>query len=374
MVGFTSLNLSTFLYFLSFIDISNKQKLRLVSSIWDQIILDEQNSNLVFQTICSIPKFQQIAFKEFKVSSLTGGITNKTYLIEIMGQKWTLRIAGIGTSSIIDRDAEAHNASIVSKLGINVQIEWVNVSTGSQLTKFYADSTPLIEINDTSIFVLTETSSLLKKLHNSGLKFKNSIDIFISNQRYLEHVKKHRCDLLDLNKLGFIEQFMGNLQYTINKYNIPKVPCHNDLSASNFLLANNIDELKLIDWEYSGNNDLFWDIANFITMFNLYENEIEIFLKSYFGRINPTILAWTNLYKVVVNWTMSLWAYVQIVNGADSALHEEYKQLAEEGFELTNELIKSKETNEAIQLILQDMKNQDSKRFSKHKRLYNRII
>jgi thiamine kinase-like enzyme len=37
-------------------------------------------------------------------------------------------------------------------------------------------------------------------------------------------------------------------------------PCHNDLLNANFLLD---DDLYVLDWEYAGMGDIFFDLANF---------------------------------------------------------------------------------------------------------------
>src|SRR4029077_12946944 len=40
----------------------------------------------------------------------------------------------------------------------------------------------------------------------------------------------------------------------------PEAPCHNDLLNANFL---DDGEVRIVDWEYAGMGDRFFDLANF---------------------------------------------------------------------------------------------------------------
>jgi len=57
--------------------------------------------------------------------------------------------------------------------------------------------------------------------------------------------------------------------------------CHNDLVEGNFLFTK--DKLYLIDFEYAGYNDYYFDIASFISENDLNYEEIITFLKAYFS-------------------------------------------------------------------------------------------
>ena len=56
--------------------------------------------------------------------------------------------------------------------------------------------------------------------------------------------------------------------------------CHNDLVEGNFLFTKN--NIFLIDYEYAGLNDYYFDIASFISENNLDYQETVTFLKAYF--------------------------------------------------------------------------------------------
>ena len=66
---------------------------------------------------------------------------------------------------------------------------------------------------------------------------------------------------------------------TIDKYPKELVLCHNDLNPQNIFFS---DIIKLIDWEYAGINDRYFDLASVCVEFGLNDEMQEVFLKSYF--------------------------------------------------------------------------------------------
>src|SRR5256884_7856024 len=57
--------------------------------------------------------------KDVKVTSLSGGLTNETYLVETGGERYVMRIPGASTELLsIDRVNEVHNARAAASTGI----------------------------------------------------------------------------------------------------------------------------------------------------------------------------------------------------------------------------------------------------------------
>ena len=60
------------------------------------------------------------------------------------------------------------------------------------------------------------------------------------------------------------------------------VPCNNDLLAENFMLTES--GLRLIDYEYSGNNDACFELGNIWSESNLSLAQLEQLVGAYYGR------------------------------------------------------------------------------------------
>ena len=67
---------------------------------------------------------------------------------------------------------------------------------------------------------------------------------------------------------------------TIERYPKDHVLCHNDLNPKNIFIT---DEVKLIDWEYAGVNDRYFDLACVCVEFSLDDVMQRIFLDAYFS-------------------------------------------------------------------------------------------
>ena len=59
------------------------------------------------------------------------------------------------------------------------------------------------------------------------------------------------------------------------------MPCHNDLLNANFL--DDGERLCIVDWEYAGMGDRFFDLANFSINHELDADASAVLLEAYFG-------------------------------------------------------------------------------------------
>jgi thiamine kinase-like enzyme len=86
-------------------------------------------------------------------------------------------------------------------------------------------------------------------------------------------------------------------------------PCHNDLLNANF-----IDDgvrIRIIDWEYAGMGDPFFDLGNFSINHELTSAEDELLLAAYDGEVRPSRLARLTLMRVVSDFREAMWGVLQ---------------------------------------------------------------
>lgn len=89
--------------------------------------------------------------------------------------------------------------------------------------------------------------------------------------------------------------------------NEPKefVLTHHDLNPRNILFHKN--RVKFIDWEYTGINDRYFDLATIAAEFKLTPKEERYFLRSYFKNSTKINLKKLYLYKELYTILCSLW-------------------------------------------------------------------
>jgi thiamine kinase-like enzyme len=90
-------------------------------------------------------------------------------------------------------------------------------------------------------------------------------------------------------------------------------PCHNDLLNANFI--DDGQRIRIVDWEYAGMGDVFFDLANFSVNHELTPDEDEAFLSAYDGdrpgSDRAARLARLSLMRVVSDFREAMWGVLQ---------------------------------------------------------------
>ena len=185
------------------------------------------------------------------VMRLEGGMSNYTYVVESQGKKYTYRVPGKFAERFVNREEEWANIQEVNRLGLNNVTTYVEIRSGEKLAEYVEgtimSTTDVVSYNAMSV-------AALKKIHNSDLKF-NDYNAFGRIETYQDYCKETGYvfpqEYLDLRKkLDAIRAVHAN---------VPKVPCHCDYQPTNLVI--NGDKLYVLDWEFAGMNDPFYDIA-----------------------------------------------------------------------------------------------------------------
>lgn len=257
------------------------------------------------------------------IDIMPGGLTNKNFKLTLDdGTFIAMRVAGYGTASYIDRPGEKHNASLMASIGIAPEIYYYHTETGSQLCEYIEADTMHPDDFNNKADVLTKAAIVMRQYHDSGCQFKRVFSPIAKIMEYLEILKEH-----NFNEMyeGF-DQALYNLARIKDAYakNPPKLaPCHNDTLAENFMYDGQV--MRVIDWEYSGMNDGFYDVACVIVENEMNaENENALVAAYVGGEPTEEQKARTLINKFLVNTHWSIWSLVQICYGKDHNFYWEY--------------------------------------------------
>lgn len=281
------------------------------------------------------------------VDYMPGGLTNTNFVVTLSnGKRAAVRVAGYGTSAYIDRVAEKHNLGLIGNMGIAPEIYYFNTNTGGLISEFIPFDTMHPEGFIHNDNVLQEAAKSVSACHNSGVEFLGRFDPISKMMAYLEIMKEH----------NFCEEYVGmdeaisqlDLIKAAYEKNPPRlVPCHNDTLAENFMYDG--ETMRIIDWEYGGMNDGFYDIACMIVENPLDEEKEALLLKAYVGEEpNELDLAKTLINKFLVTMHWSLWSLVQICNGKDYDFYWEYGRYRSDFF---NRFMADPNFNRYIELL-----------------------
>ena len=89
----------------------------------------------------------------------------------------------------------------------------------------------------------------------------------------------------------------------------PMVLGHNDLLNANLLHDGSV---RILDWEYAGMADPFFDLANFSVNNELGAELDKVVLHHYFGRVSESFLAALALMKLVSELREAMWGVAQL--------------------------------------------------------------
>ncbi|MGE7944158.1 phosphotransferase [Lysinibacillus xylanilyticus] len=288
------------------------------------VIYFKNDRKISEQTIGFISNYLRHAIgtqpEEMKKIEYSGGMTNKNYKITLIdGNELQIRIPGAGTNSLVNRNNEIINTKAIDFLKINVPTFYFNPHDGVKIAKYVKNAETLSKQTAGIKSNMEKISFILKKLHSSNVKmnndfsFKNIIQDYESviinktNQYFIDHkypnFSKQKERIIYLNeKIQQLESFF-------------LCPCHNDLVPENFIKSRE-GKIFLIDWEYSGYNNPFWDLAAFILESELTNMQEQQFLKLYFQRsLLEEEYFQLDFYKAVQDILWSLWTIVKELHG-----------------------------------------------------------
>ena len=106
------------------------------------------------------------------------------------------------------------------------------------------------------------------------------------------------------------------------------VPCHNDLLAGNYLRGT--DQIWVVDWEYAGMGDRYFDLANFAVNHDLTADGRDELLAAYFGDVRPADVRAFEMMRFMSLFREAMWGVVQT---AVSELEFDFAAYAEDHFE-----------------------------------------
>lgn len=203
--------------------------------------------------------------KIISIEETSYGVTNKNYIITTDNNKYFYRTAKDETK-IINKSNEKEALSLLSAEPFFLKPVYFN--NDSLITVFQQN--PKTFISQKTLSNIVRIAKLLKDFHAKKFEAKNIFNPIIKFNEYYEQLDSSEHDL---------KEFMHILNEFKDVYK-PDRLCHNDLVEGNFLFSN--EKLYLIDFEYAGYNDYYFDIASFISENNLNYEETITFLKSYF--------------------------------------------------------------------------------------------
>ncbi|MBA2293873.1 MAG: phosphotransferase [Actinobacteria bacterium] len=254
---------------------------------------------------------------------LGGGITNANLKVTRPDGVVVLRIAGRETELLgIDRSVELVATRAAAACGVGPEVADFVEPEGWLVTDFVEGAPPApARLREPS--ELIRVAGILRRVHD-GPAIPGRFDVLAVVEAYRETAEARGATL----PASFGEAHETARQIAELRAGEPLRPCHNDLLTANFV--DDGERLWLVDWEYAGMGDPFFDLANFAANHELDPGQRAALLAAYIGGPADADLAPLELMRFMSDFREAMWGVLQSVV---SELDFDFAAYAERHFE-----------------------------------------
>jgi thiamine kinase-like enzyme len=243
---------------------------------------------------------------ERAVSPLPGGLTNSNFKVVTADGRYVVRRWSDDTGLLaIDRDNEYENSLRAAEAGVGAGVVAYLPEHNTMVIEWLDGETLSAEELRGGGALLERVADACRRLHGAR-RFRDDFDMFEIQPRYLRIVHERGFRLPER-----YEQFAPHVA-AIREALAPReegtVPCNNDLLAENFMATP--AGLRLIDYEYSGNNDPCFELGNLWSESNLSLQQLEQLVAAYYGRRARNKVARARLWGLMAKYGWTLWASI----------------------------------------------------------------
>ena len=266
--------------------------------------------------------------REGTVVQLEGGITNRNFRVNFGGTDYVVRLPGKRTALLgIDREAECIANKAAAELGIAPKVAALLSEPSALVTAFISGrEMKADELREPE--AIAEVAHDLRSLHHSGTELPSGFDSFRLVEEYAETGRAHGSEPPD----GYDEALEAAHAIERAVRDQPghePVPAHNDLLPANFLREG--DRMQLIDWEYAGMGDRWFDLGNFAVNNELDDDQEVLLLEAYFGEApDGRRRATLKLFRFMSDFREAMWGVVQ---AGVSELDFDFRDYAQKHFD-----------------------------------------
>jgi thiamine kinase-like enzyme len=257
---------------------------------------------------------------------LGGGITNHNFKVTLDdGSAYVLRVAGKDTALLgIDRYVE-HEASLAAAaVGVGPEVVAFVEPEGYLVTRFIEGSIVPVE-SMTDPGMIRRVAASLRAIH-AGPPLPRRFDSFgvVEDYRSIAFARGSEVP----PEYATARQIARTIERVRGP--IPERPCHNDLLNANFI--DDGSRIRIVDWEYAGMGDVFFDLANFSINHGLDAEGRRFLLEAYAGSVRRADERSLTLMLFMSDFREAMWGVVQRAISTldfdfDAYAHEHFSRL-----------------------------------------------
>ena len=284
--------------------------------------------------IAAVPEWRG---HEPTITPIEAGRTNRNYRVEVGSATFFLRLSHEDTALLgIDRVAEYEAALAAAASGVGPEVVAHLPEHGCLITAWVAGE-PLAEGDMEQESVLADVVRVVSTIH-AGPALPATFDAFRIVEAYRRMSVERGVPIPEA--YGPAHAHAERIEAAFARAPVPARPCHNDLLSDNFLKGT--DGFWLVDYEYSGMGDPFFDLGNLSINNGLSEASQETLLRLTFGEPTQAHRARLQLMRIMSDYREAMWGVIQqglstldidYVAYADRHFERLLRSMADERFE-----------------------------------------
>jgi len=251
----------------------------------------------------------ELAGRGLSFTPLSGGITNRNFLVDVVGttDRYVVRLAGNDTHLLgISREVERAATVAAAGVGVGPEVTAFLRAEGYLVTRFI-EGRP---VDDEAVHrpeTLRRVADSIRRIHGGP----PIPGLFVP----LRIVEAYRALAVARGvaipaEFGSAQAIGRRIELSLLSDPIDLCPCHNDLLNANFI--DDGRRIRIVDWEYAGMGDPFFDLGNFSANHGLTVEEDEVLLEAYDGAPpRRDRLARIVLMRVVSDFREAMWGVLQ---------------------------------------------------------------
>jgi thiamine kinase-like enzyme len=258
-----------------------------------------------------------------RVEVLGGGITNHNFRVDVPEGSFVVRVAGRDTALLgIDRAVEHEAALAAAAVGVGPEVVEFVQPEGYLVTRYIeGEIVPAERIREPD--TIGRVARALRAFHRGPSLPARFISFrVVEDYRTVAFARSAEVP----PSYAWARQVARRVERARGAF--PERPCHNDLLNANFI--DDGARIRIVDWEYAGMGDPFFDLANFSVNHGLDTDGRAVLLAAYAGDAHDAGLATLDLMRFMSDFREAMWGVVQ---GAVSELDFDFRSYAAEHFE-----------------------------------------
>jgi thiamine kinase-like enzyme len=253
--------------------------------------------------IAAVPEWRG---HEPTITPIEAGRTNRNYRVEVGSATFFLRLSHEDTALLgIDRVAEYEAALAAAASGVGPEVVAHLPEHGCLITAWVAGE-PLAEGDMEQESVLADVARVVSTIH-AGPALPATFDVFRIVEAYRRVSAERGVPIPEA--YGPAHAHAERIEAAFARAPVPARPCHNDLLSDNFLKGT--DGFWLVDYEYSGMGDPFFDLGNLSINNGLSEASQETLLRLMFGEPTQAHRARLQLMRIMSDYREAMWGVIQ---------------------------------------------------------------